>query len=297
MPTSFQNTKKNKRQIELVYIQSIKRQRINTNDRLEIYQAEPQKTPHGIKWDSMWWSCAYDSIIVILFNIWKDLKELNLHSTIETPYLHQLHDGFAKVEIGNTSLNHVCNEIRMRLHNTNETMFPKGANGASVRNTCEYRFRLYPDKATMHIQCPKCHTIVHTQHEEYLVQDLNFDRQKLSNMNKALDKKALQSYIDYAFNQNIFQQCSMCNVHMRACTTFQCTPNIYIFNMEMTPRNDNLSKVVKLPLDDNKVHKMQLRGIIYHGGYHFTARIIDSNSNCWYYDGIETSTTCIYEGN
>ncbi|KAF8578659.1 hypothetical protein K439DRAFT_1361559 [Ramaria rubella] len=42
---------------------------------------------------------------------------------------------------------------------------------------------------------------------------------------------------------------------------------------------------------------MQLRGIIYHGGYHFTARIIDSNSNCWYYDGIETSTTCIYEGN
>ncbi|KAF8578654.1 hypothetical protein K439DRAFT_1361561, partial [Ramaria rubella] len=37
-------------------------------------RTEPQKTPCGIKWDSMWWSCAYDSIIVILFNIWKDFK-------------------------------------------------------------------------------------------------------------------------------------------------------------------------------------------------------------------------------
>ncbi|KAF8580379.1 hypothetical protein K439DRAFT_1357150, partial [Ramaria rubella] len=27
-----------------------------------------------VKWDSIWWSCPYDSIIVILHNMWKDHK-------------------------------------------------------------------------------------------------------------------------------------------------------------------------------------------------------------------------------
>ena len=41
---------------------------------------------------------------------------------------------------------------------------------------------------------------------------------------------------------------------------------------------------------------LHLRGIIYHGGYHFTSRVIDSEGNVWYYDG-QKGQTCDEEGN
>ncbi|KAI0092920.1 hypothetical protein BDY19DRAFT_883196 [Irpex rosettiformis] len=43
--------------------------------------------------------------------------------------------------------------------------------------------------------------------------------------------------------------------------------------------------------------KYKLIGIIYYGSMHFTSRIIDSSGSIWYHDGIETASTCIYEGN
>ncbi|KAI0041265.1 hypothetical protein FA95DRAFT_1479505, partial [Auriscalpium vulgare] len=40
----------------------------------------------------------------------------------------------------------------------------------------------------------------------------------------------------------------------------------------------------------------RLVGIIYHGGYHFTARIFDLLDQCWYHDGIATKTKFVPEG-
>jgi len=40
----------------------------------------------------------------------------------------------------------------------------------------------------------------------------------------------------------------------------------------------------------------RLRGVVYHGSYHFTARIIDSNNCVWYHDGMTTGKDCVYEG-
>ena len=37
-------------------------------------------------------------------------------------------------------------------------------------------------------------------------------------------------------------------------------------------------------------------GIIYHGSFHFTARLIDKTMNTYYYDGIKTGPECILEG-
>ena len=39
-----------------------------------------------------------------------------------------------------------------------------------------------------------------------------------------------------------------------------------------------------------------LRGMIYHGMNHFTARIISDDSNVWYYDGMQSNGKCIKEG-
>src|SRR5882762_9789402 len=42
--------------------------------------------------------------------------------------------------------------------------------------------------------------------------------------------------------------------------------------------------------------KYRLCGIVYHGGFHFTARLIDKAMNTYYYDGMKTGPECILEG-
>ena len=41
---------------------------------------------------------------------------------------------------------------------------------------------------------------------------------------------------------------------------------------------------------------LDLRGIVYHGGYHFTSRIVTSDQQIWYHDGINTGKICLRDG-
>ncbi|KAJ7661407.1 hypothetical protein DFH06DRAFT_988433 [Mycena polygramma] len=41
---------------------------------------------------------------------------------------------------------------------------------------------------------------------------------------------------------------------------------------------------------------LQLRGIVYGGGGHFTCRFVSSQGFLWYHDGITTGRRCIEEG-
>ncbi|KAF8576538.1 hypothetical protein K439DRAFT_1366950, partial [Ramaria rubella] len=43
-------------------------------------------------------------------------------------------------------------------------------------------------------------------------------------------------------------------------------------------------------------HKMNLHGIIYHGLYHFTSRIIDKTGNIWSHDGTKFDGQCKMTG-
>ncbi|KAJ7029809.1 hypothetical protein C8F04DRAFT_962458 [Mycena alexandri] len=42
---------------------------------------------------------------------------------------------------------------------------------------------------------------------------------------------------------------------------------------------------------------LRLRGVIYSGWGHFTARYISLNGVVWYHDGILTGRSCVEEGN
>jgi hypothetical protein len=47
---------------------------------------------------------------------------------------------------------------------------------------------------------------------------------------------------------------------------------------------------------NGKKIKYHLKGVIYHGGYHFTARVVTSQGDVWYYDGMTTAKECRFEG-
>ncbi len=73
--------------------------------------------PIGLEWDSQNWSCAYDSLFVILYDIWKqnpdewtnNFKNINRHMQAYK---------FQEVYEGNIYLENIRDDIRQDLHNS-----------------------------------------------------------------------------------------------------------------------------------------------------------------------------------
>ena len=75
--------------------------------------------------------------------------------------------------------------------------------------------------------------------------------------------------------------------------SFKSVPNVLIF--EMNTRNIKLSKTLKFEQEGEPVI-LDVRGLIYHGDFHFTSRIIGTDGIVWYHDGMTTGSSCENEG-
>jgi hypothetical protein len=65
--------------------------------------------------------------------------------------------------------------------------------------------------------------------------------------------------------------------------------------LSLTQGNLKVTPAIEVSKNGRKV-KYYLRGIIYHGGYHFTARVVINQEDVWYHDGMTTARECRYEG-
>src|SRR5882762_11037901 len=88
--------------------------------------------------------------------------------------------------------------------------------------------------------------------------------------------------------------------HMRNCnspleTKIHFSETHKIYAADVTDRNVTLSRTVKIQglVQATTLH---LKGLVYHGGYHFTCRIIDESGNIWFHDGITTGKISIKDG-
>ena len=70
-------------------------------------------------------------------------------------------------------------------------------------------------------------------------------------------------------------------------------PNVLVF--EINSKNIKISKTLKF-VQDGETVVLDVRGLIYHGDFHFTSRIIGNDNNVWYHDGMTTGSTCENQG-
>ena len=89
------------------------------------------------------------------------------------------------------------------------------------------------------------------------------------------------------------QTCGNCNTPLGTKIHFSETHKIYA--VDVTDRNVTLSRTVNIQglVWTTTLH---LKGLVYHGGYHFTCRIIDESGNIWFHDGITTGRMSTREG-
>ena len=75
--------------------------------------------------------------------------------------------------------------------------------------------------------------------------------------------------------------------------SFKSAPNVLVF--EISSRNIKISKTLKFE-QEGETEVLDIRGLIYHGDFHFTSRIIGTDGMVWYHDGITTRNSCENEG-
>ena len=75
--------------------------------------------------------------------------------------------------------------------------------------------------------------------------------------------------------------------------SFKSTPSVLVF--EINSRNIKVSKTLKFEQDGETV-VLDVRGLIYHGDFHFTSRIIGTDGMVWFHDGLVTGNSMVYDG-
>src|SRR6266481_7779075 len=75
--------------------------------------------------------------------------------------------------------------------------------------------------------------------------------------------------------------------------SFKSAPSVLVF--EINSRNIKVSETLKFKQEGETV-VLDVKGLIYHGDFHFTSCIIGTDGIVWYHDGMTTRSSCEDEG-
>src|SRR5882762_3038593 len=190
-------------------------------------------------------------------------------------YLSTLHDGFQKYLRGVSTLDAACDGVQALLHENDPVLFPSGHTGCNVSALATQMFYPAYKVPQLHLQCSHCNytivinsncigTLMHVAHSA---------------------TGSISQILENHMRHQSQQVCGNCNAPLETTIHFSKTHKIYA--VDVTNRNVTISKSVKI---QRSVHAttLHLKGLVYHGGYHFTCRIIDESGNIWFHDGITT---------
>ena len=242
-------------------------------------------SPLGLKWDGTNWSCAYDSLFVILYHIWSQDPQIwtQTLSNINDSYLRPLSNGFSQVRSGQLSFEQLRDFIRDKLYAADPDMFPKGPVGTSVASLASTLFKLNRIVASAQQQCPQC------PYAEDLIEDrLEYVLHASKSINISTEH-----WIDN-LSYRSHDRCPNCNTKMSYKIFYDDPPDILI--LEYPLKNIKTSHKLELVTEDDVLKTLHLRGIVYHGGYHFTSQIVEPTGKIWYHDGRTTGNVCEESG-
>ena len=241
--------------------------------------------PLGLQWDSNDYSCSYDALFGILYNIWiqnpdkwqKDFDYIN------EDHLGILAHGFDKVRQGETPLEAIRDAMRIELHKLDPEAFPMGENSSSVG---ELAFKmLSSDKVISESQllCSSC---------DYAEHEVDHDLGHVLIAKNSTPLSTLKWVAE--LEKSTKKKCPDCSSKLVKQLYYTEIPKLMIF--EYPEMNIKTSHKIKFKTDNQKNIVLHLRGIVYHGENHFTSRIISQDGDMWFHDGMTTGTGCENDG-
>jgi hypothetical protein len=237
-------------------------------------------SPLGLVWDQYDYSCSYDSLFVVLYNIWiMDPDNWSEEfDSINDDHLGVLSEGFKLVLEGHASLEDIRDTLRVQLHELDGNKFPMGQRGASVGDLASIMLQSDRTLTESQIMCSACgyaedKTPYHMKH--FLIPTGTGTPSTLAWVSDL-----------YTTTKRICPNCS--NAMIKKINYIEL-PKLLV--LEYPNTTITTSHEIKLVVNDETA-VLHLRGIVYHGENHFTCRIISSEGDMWYHDGMTTGNRC-----
>jgi hypothetical protein len=128
------------------------------------YISKKQKVTHNsdsplrLIWDANNWSCAYNSLFAICYNIWIQKPRIwtRRFESLNNAYLTMLTRGFKKVLHEEQSFEDIRDTIRHELHTSNPNVFPMGCVGTSVAAMATEMLRTNNTVNSSQLVCTQC---------------------------------------------------------------------------------------------------------------------------------------------
>ena len=158
------------------------------------------------------------------------------------------------------------------LNDKNSQAFPSGLRGADVKEMCWYMLRSETDTVSKTLSCAQCETEVQS---ESIDTDLwNISKMTWKSKSTRLGSRNNQpvtAWMKAIVRSKSTQKCQNCHTHLNKIYQFYPAPVFIPLHLQ-----DDIP--VKL---EHKAYlyenEYKLIGIIYHGGFHFTSRIVDDD--------------------
>src|ERR1700727_962155 len=184
--------------------------------------------------------------------------------------------------VDDMSLEDIGDILRKRLHAKQPTEFPMGTAGISAAGLAAEIFYTRKTLAFASVKCAQC------DYEEDPVDDsLGLVLYEMSNKSEStgLWLKNLECHTS--------EKCQDCSKPLQKSISYNSPPPLLIF--EINSNNITLRKTIGFKGDDG-MKVLQLKGIVYHGYFHFTSCIVSSYGVVWFNDGITTGRQCKKDG-
>jgi len=233
--------------------------------------------PRGLQWDNVNFSCAYDALFSVLLEMWSsNSNEWSTFFKSVNKYMVMLADGFQMHAHERISLEAVRDGIRAHLNNMDSEMFPMGAVGTRVADLAHMMLSTSVPVAEIDIECMGCRT---SQPSPRALTSYFIEFQSAALNIQGSDSVA--RILGRFLSMEMSRKCNSCNATLKRNIYFEEVPRLLVFHVPYTAVKIN----PRLRIGDRV---LKLRGVVYHGGYHYTARLVSSDESVWYHDGIHT---------
>lgn len=263
------------------------------------------QVPLGFRWDSIDYSCAYDSLFMILYNL-LDQDGIQLGESSNTaeslPY-NVLMQGF--LELANSGMElytpeQIRDRVRDSLQSRHDPLLPRrGAVPSNIDRLLHHLFAMDPPAIRLTQNCTQCLLQYPGDTSDFVSHVLSANAMLFPPEHHPSPLPT--SYILHSLlSRPNPTTCSFCRcAAVAAKVEFLLAPKFLA--IELNEEDVLMSKLSIDAVVDLSSFGLSscwsLAGIVYLGDGHFTSRFVDNASRVWYHDGISQSNRAIYEGN
>jgi hypothetical protein len=178
---------------------------------------------------------------------------------------------------GQASFETVRDTIRHEIHSQRPAQFRYGTRGTSVSAFTSMIFAPHNFVTISSPECTGC---------EYSEPSID-DRLGFVLYEKEDTPKSTSHWLK-SLEHETHERCPECFSAMMQPISFKSAPNVLIF--EINSRNIKVSKTLKFEQEGETV-VLDVRGLIYHGDFHFSFHIIGTDGISWCHDGMTTRSS------